>query len=90
VPSRQRHRAGLYHEIIAVARRLDANLGVCWTQTNQTERSSGGRSVTSKRTRRSGRLAREVATTSYDGLSQFSGEGGQMILPGWFRVVQAG
>jgi SAM-dependent methyltransferase len=31
-----------------------------------------------------------VATALYDGLSQFTGEGGQMILPGWFRVVQAG
>jgi SAM-dependent methyltransferase len=30
-----------------------------------------------------------VATALYDALAQFSGEGDQVSLPGWFRVVQA-
>ena len=30
-----------------------------------------------------------VATALYDALTQFTGEGDQVSLPGWFRVVQA-
>jgi hypothetical protein len=30
-----------------------------------------------------------VATALYDALTAFSGEGDQVSLPGWFRVVQA-